>query len=71
MRRKIYHEPVPFTTHPRNPWRGLISPDGTAYRNIPDLHAFCKAHQLEFALIYKLCQWEIDEVEEWVRVEHT
>jgi hypothetical protein len=69
MRRNLYHKPVPFTTRSRNPWRGLVSPDETAYRNIPDLHAFCKAHRLDYALIYKLAQWEIDDVHGWKRLE--
>ena len=35
--KRIYHKPVPYTQRSRNHWYGLISPDGTAYRSIPDL----------------------------------
>ncbi|MFL5692848.1 MAG: hypothetical protein ACJ795_13675 [Ktedonobacteraceae bacterium] len=67
MTRKFYHRPPPFTKRSRNTWQGLVSPEGTAYRRIPDLHNFCIAHKLNHDAVYKLVQWEVDDVEGWSR----
>jgi hypothetical protein len=69
MTRKIYHRPAPYTQHRRSPAYTLVSPDGTTYTRIPDLHAFCIAHKLNHDAVYKLVQGEVDDVEGWKRLE--
>lgn len=35
-------------------WPGFISPDGTVYRNIPNLNEFCKEHGLSTAPMFQV-----------------
>jgi len=68
MIRKIYHRPAPYTQRRRSPAYTLVSPDGTAYTHILDLHAFCLAHSLNFNQMYKLAKGEIEELQGWTKI---
>ena len=68
MIRKIYHRPAPYTQHRHSPAYTFVSPDGTNYTRILDLHAFCLAHDLDYQQIYRLAQGELAEVKGWTRL---
>ena len=66
-RKHIYHRPAPFTSHRPVPAYTLLSPDGTRYARILDLHAFCIAHNLDFNAVYNLMRGDLNEVGGWMR----